>query len=117
LLASSNPHLERVNYARPYVAAVLVGVTLFSSGGAVVAWLHHRVLAYVARISYAIYVVHGGLAATWLGSGEGLEKYLKRPLLIAVTFGIAHLSTTQFEARAIALGRKWSERFSGRPIA
>jgi peptidoglycan/LPS O-acetylase OafA/YrhL len=117
LLASSNPHLERVNYARPYVAAVLVGVTLFSSGGVVVAWLHHRVLAYVARVSYAIYVVHGGLAATWLGSGEGLVKYLKRPLLVAVTFGIAHLSTTQLEARAIALGRKWSKRFSGRPIA
>lgn len=117
LFASSNPHLEWVNYARPYLAALLVGITLFASGGAVVAWLRHRVLAYVARISYAIYVLHGGLAATWLGSGEGLAKYLKRPLLIAATFGLAHLSTTQLEARAIALGRKWSRRFSSKAVA
>jgi peptidoglycan/LPS O-acetylase OafA/YrhL len=112
LVASGNPHLEAVNYARPYAAALLVGVTLFSDSGVLVTWLRHRVLAYIAKISYALYVLHGGLTFTWLGSGEGLAKYVKRPLLIAVTFGLAHLSTTQFESRAIELGRRWSKRFS-----
>jgi len=54
-------------------------------------------MAYVAEVSYALYVIHGVLSATWLGSGERLEKYLKRPLLFGATFALAHLSTFYFE--------------------
>lgn len=56
----------------------------------------------------ALYVVHGLLTATWLGSGDDLVKYLKRPLLLAATFGLAHLSTFYFEARFIAWGKRLS---------
>ena len=43
---------------------------------------------------------------TWLGAGDTLEKYAKRPLLLAATFLLAHASTFHFEARWIALGRR-----------
>ena len=69
-------------------------------------WLKGRILFYIASISYAVYVIHVGLAHTWLGEGETLEKYLKRPLLLAVTFALAHLSTFYYEKYWINLGKK-----------
>jgi len=63
--------------------------------------LTSRPLVYVASISYAIYLWHMPLAATWLGSGDLLEKYLKRPLLMACVFAVAHLSTFTIE-RAVS---------------
>jgi len=93
-------------YARPYAIAALVGVTLFHSPGFVHKGLTSRPAAYVAEISYALYVFHGMLTATWLGSGDVLEKYLKRPLLIAATFLLSHLSTYYFERHFIALAKR-----------
>ena len=48
------------------------------------------------------------LSATWIGSGNGslLQKYALRPLLIAATWALAHLSTFHFERRWIALGKR-----------
>lgn len=67
---------------------------------------------YVPSISssYALYVIHGGLINSWLGSGETTVKYLKRPLLFAVLFALAHLSTFHFESRWIAFGQRLSRR-------
>jgi hypothetical protein len=47
---------------------------------------------------------------TWLGSGEDLEKYIKRPLLFMVLFALAHLSTFYYEKQWIALGKKLSAK-------
>ena len=102
---------EWTNYFRPYFAALLVGSTLAHPEGTLARSLNSRVLAYVASISYALYVIHPLLAASWLGSGPLLEKYAKRPLLFAALFLIAHLSTQSFERRWINFGRKLSERF------
>jgi peptidoglycan/LPS O-acetylase OafA/YrhL len=55
------------------------------------------IMAYIAEISYALYIIHGVLSYTWLGSGDKLVKYLKRPLLFGVTFVLAHFSTRYFE--------------------
>ena len=63
-------------------------------------------LAYIATISYALYIIHGGLEHTWLGDGEKIIKYVKRPLLFAATFLLAHLSTFYFEKYWIDLGKK-----------
>lgn len=102
---------EWTNYFRPYFAALLVGSTLAHPEGTLARWLNSRALAYVAGISYALYVIHPLLAASWLGSGPLLEKYAKRPLLFAALFLIAHLSTQSFERRWIDYGRKLSVRF------
>ena len=103
-----------LNYLRPYFAALLIAATLLSSGTVLVRWLQNRVLAYLATISYALYVIHLGLLGSWLGTGELLEKYLKRPLLFIVLFILAHISTFQYEQRWIACGRKLSELLQSR---
>jgi peptidoglycan/LPS O-acetylase OafA/YrhL len=94
-------------YVRPYMAAALVGSTLLIPN-VFQEFLKNRVLAYIATISYALYVIHIGAMHGWLGSGGTLEKYAKRPLVIAITWILAHLSTFYFEAWWIKLGKKWT---------
>ena len=102
---------EWLNYFRPYVAAALIGATILNPGTRFAALLNNRLLVYLAAISYALYVIHPLLVGSWLGSGDTLEKYIKRPLLFAVLFVLAHLSTYHYEHRWIALGKKLGERF------
>jgi len=97
LVAASHPDSGALQYLRPYAAALLVGSTLRDAPKIIERMLVSRPMAYVAEISYALYVIHGVLSATWLGQGERTEKYLKRPLLFAATFALAHLSTFHFE--------------------
>ena len=46
--------------------------------------------------------------ATWLGGEDAtkLQRYARRPLLIAATVLLAHLSTFYYERRWIALGKR-----------
>jgi peptidoglycan/LPS O-acetylase OafA/YrhL len=115
LLVSCHPNTSFANYFRPYFAAALVGATLFNGGTALARGLRWRVLVYIAEISYALYVNHQFLEFTWLGEGTKLVKYAKRPLLLAASFGLAHLSTFYYEKRCIALGKKLSARLRERP--
>lgn len=91
---------------RPYLALWLVGSSMVRTG-ADTAWLKHRTLKYLAEISYALYVIHPFLAHTWLGSGDVIEKYLKRPLLCALLWLLAHWSTFHFEARFTRWARSY----------
>jgi peptidoglycan/LPS O-acetylase OafA/YrhL len=102
---------EWTNYFRPYFAALLVGSTLLHSDGRLARSLSNRVLAYIASVSYALYVIHPLLGASWLGSGNSLEKYAKRPLLFAALFLVAHISTYSYERPWIAFGKKLAGRF------
>jgi peptidoglycan/LPS O-acetylase OafA/YrhL len=110
LLIACHPDSGPFNYARPYLAAWLVGSTLFNATTSLRPVLTHKWLAYVAAISYALYVIHPLVGDTWLGSGQGWEKYLKRPLLFAAVFLLAHISTFYFEQRWIAFGKQLSRR-------
>ena len=66
-------------YFRPYLAALLVGCTLFNDQFRITRLLStQRALIYIASISYSLYVIHPLLAHTWLGDGAGWEKYIKR---------------------------------------
>lgn len=97
-------------YLRPYAVALMVGATLSHAPRFVVRILGSALAAYIAAISYALYVIHLPLTHTWLGTGDLVEKYLKRPLLIAITFALAHISTYWFEKRFIDLGRRLTAR-------
>jgi len=112
LVASADPRTGFIAYLRPYAAAALVGRTLLGPETALDRPLRSRSLAYLATVSYALYVVHGLLSHTWLGSGSKLVKYAKRPLLLAVTFALAHVSTLHYEARWIAFGKRLSARLA-----
>jgi peptidoglycan/LPS O-acetylase OafA/YrhL len=101
-------------YLRPYAAALLVGSTLAQPTG----WLSQRLarpsLAYVARISYALYIIHPAAAHGWFAESSKLVLYLvKRPLTLLITFALAHLSTFYYEERWIKLGRRLSNRSRG----
>ena len=107
LLFSAHPVSGPLNYMRPYLAMLLIGTTLFAKKESfTICVLRSKFLAYMASVSYAVYIFHGVFSATWLGSGEKIIKYLKRPLLLAVTFGLAHVSTNYYERYWIGLGRK-----------
>lgn len=112
LLASAHPDLPALQYLRPYIAAATIGTSLYAAP----AWFRRiwtgTIARYIAEISYALYVVHGMLLVTWLGGEEAskLARYARRPLLIAATFAIAHLSTFHYERRFIELGKRLTRK-------
>jgi peptidoglycan/LPS O-acetylase OafA/YrhL len=114
LVMCSHPAFEALNYLRPYVAAVLVGSTLYSPPQPLGRVLASRTLAYIAAVSFALYVIHHILMFSWLGDGDKLARYAKLPLLVAATFLLAHVSTFQFEHRCIALGKRLSAKLQAR---
>ena len=111
LLASAHPDAGPLAYLRPYFAAMAVGSSLFAAPALLTKVWTSRPARYVAETSYAIYVVHGMLTATWLGGADAskIEKYALRPLLLAATMLLAHLSTFYYEKRWIALGRRLAQ--------
>jgi peptidoglycan/LPS O-acetylase OafA/YrhL len=111
LLLSGMETLAPLAYARPYLAAMTIGVSIFAAPGWLRALLCSTPARYIASISFAVYVIHGMLGDTWLGTGDTLEKYAKRPILAAVTWLLAHLSTFRFENPMIDLGKRVSHRF------
>lgn len=92
-------------YLRPYFAAMLVGNTLLNPNARINRFLNNKVLIYIASISYALYVIHPLLASSWLGTGDLLVKYSKRPLLFAALFLLAHISTFYYEHRFMTWGK------------
>jgi peptidoglycan/LPS O-acetylase OafA/YrhL len=110
LMVASHPDGGFVNYFRPYIAAILVGSTLYNVKSSLLTYLNARVLVYLASVSYALYVIHPLLVNTWFGSGETLEKYLKRPILFAVLFILAHISTFYYEKYWINLAKRMTKK-------
>lgn len=98
-----------MNYLRAHLAMVVVGSVLFMAEGPVRRICRYGALRYIAGISYALYIWHPMTALGWLGSGGGWERYLiKRPISFALTFLLAHVSTSTLEAWFIRLARRGS---------
>jgi peptidoglycan/LPS O-acetylase OafA/YrhL len=112
LIWSCLPQGKWLNYFRPYLAAWLIGATILNPGTLLAGQLHCRWLIFLAGISYALYVIHPLLAESWLGSGDGLEKYAKRPLLLAALFALAIVSTRYYEHRFIGYGKTLARKFT-----
>jgi peptidoglycan/LPS O-acetylase OafA/YrhL len=114
LLLACHPLGGPLNYLRPYIAAAMVGSTLVNAPPLLTRLFEHRWAGYVATTSYAIYIIHGLLQNSWVGGGDKLHKYLKRPLLLLLTFGLAHISTFWFERPCIAFAKRLTSRFTVR---
>jgi peptidoglycan/LPS O-acetylase OafA/YrhL len=110
LFASAHPETGALNYFRPYISAAVVGTSFFVCPALMYRLFTSRAAIYVAQTSYAVYVIHGVLGSTWLGTGDTLVRYLKRPLLIGTTFLAAHISTFYFEHPMIDLGKRIGRR-------
>lgn len=110
LLVCSHPDAGSFQYLRPYAGSLLVGATLTNCPKRLRQLLESLPMAYIAEISYALYVIHGVLSATWLGAGDKTVKYLKRPLLFLATFALAHCSTRYFEQPITRSVRQWTKK-------
>ncbi len=106
VLASSYPRLGAICFLRPYLAMLCIGTSLLLSECWIRRLLESRPMAYLAEISYAVYIWHVGLEGTWFGSGDKRMKYLKRPALVLMTWALSHLSTRYFEKYFIGLGKR-----------
>ena len=100
-------------YARPWLGASLVGITLVRSTW-LNPWLCIRPFRYVAEISYALYVIHPLTMYGWMGTGDFAVRYAKRAVSIALSFLLAHLSTFAFEKRCTEWGRRLAKRLEPR---
>lgn len=112
LFLSSHPMSGWLQYFRPYFAGAAVGVSLYATPAIMQRVFTSAPASYLAKISYALYVVHGMLTATWLGGEEASRttRYLLRPVLAAASFALAHISTFYYEAHWIQWGKKLAGR-------
>ncbi|WP_254173608.1 acyltransferase family protein [Planktothrix pseudagardhii] len=105
LLISCHPQGSFLQYLRPYLAATLVGATLYQNNTRLGQLLTNRTLVYIATISYALYVIHPITIYGWLGSGDTIIRYSKRILSFLICFTLAHLSTFYYEKHWITWGK------------
>ena len=100
-----------LGYLRPYFTAAMMGSVLAMSGGWQCRVLSHAVLRYIAVISFALYVWHSPFRHGWFETGSKWEIYLfRRPLGIAASFALAHLSTFYFEKPITQWARRKTAR-------
>jgi len=115
-LLCCSPAVPVAPLLRAWPAALLVGAVLCLRTGPLARLLNAAPLAYVAKISYALYVVHLACVSGPLAGGDKIVLYaVKRPISFALMFLLAHLSTTYFEA----FWNRWAHRLTQRraPIA
>ena len=110
-IVSSHPESGAMNYPRPYFAATLVGIAMHARFGVLSAILESRPAAYIARISYALYIWHLLMVFAWMNAGSDMVRYLlKRPVSYALTWAVAHGSTFWWEARFQRLAKRLTAR-------
>jgi peptidoglycan/LPS O-acetylase OafA/YrhL len=97
LLLSADRWSGALNFARPYLSALMVGASITCAPLWLTRFSTSRAIGYIARISYALYMFHGIFMNTWLGVGTKAILYAKRPMLIGATFVCAHVSTFHYE--------------------
>lgn len=87
-----------MNYARPYAAAILVGIIMHCRLGRLHDVLEGKIAAYIARISYALYIYHPLMVFGWMNAGSDWMRYLiKRPISYLLSLAAAHASTYYWE--------------------
>lgn len=105
---SSHPFSFQTQYIRPYAAASLLLFSLNYGLFNQQSLLESRPLRYIARISYALYVIHPATAHGWMSEGGTMTKYLlKRPISFALSFAIAHFSTFYWERPWQTATKRW----------
>ncbi len=110
LFCSCHESLVYIDYLRPYITALLVYSTIHRKSDFLQRLLSSKLLAYFAKTSYALYVIHPLTYAGWLGEGDVVVKYAKRILSFILTFLFAHLSSEYFEKRWNTLGHTLASR-------
>lgn len=111
LAVSSHPYGGPMMFLRPYFAMLLVGAVIHSRLPYLHDILEGRIAAYIARISYALYIWHPLMVSGVMNTGTLAERYLmKRPVSYVLTWAAAHLSTYYWEQRWQRAGRTYLAR-------
>jgi peptidoglycan/LPS O-acetylase OafA/YrhL len=98
-LLTCNPDIPVAPLLRAWPAVLVVGAVLHLRGGRLTQLLNSAPMAYVAKVSYALYIVHLACASGPLAGGDKILLYtVKRPISFVLMFALAHLSTTYYEA-------------------
>lgn len=111
LLASCHHAFGPMLYLRPLFGLLVLSAVLAHEEGPARRFLRLGILAYIARISYALYIWHPLFRLGWLGErGSTVFFYLvKRPIAILLSVLFAHTTTATIERyfinRARALER------------
>lgn len=108
LVLVSLPQASNLGYLRPYFAGAAVFASLYAFPPPLYRLWTGTTARYIAKISFALYVVHGMLTATLLGGHEASKtvKYMLRIPMALLTWAISHVSTFYFERSAIAAGHR-----------
>jgi peptidoglycan/LPS O-acetylase OafA/YrhL len=107
-ILTSHPDSGWLQFLRPYVAGLLLAATLRLPDCAIRRALGAPLPRYVATVSYALYVIHPLFAHGWWNAGTVPERYLlKRPVGIALTFLLAHISTFWWERLWTRAAGRW----------
>ncbi|WP_184722362.1 acyltransferase [Caulobacter sp.] len=110
-LITCSPDVPVAPLLRAWPAALVVGAVLSLRSGWILAILESAPMAYIAKVSYAVYVVHLACASGPLAGGDKVLLYtVKRPISFALTFLIAHISTTYYEAFWNRLAHRMTQR-------
>jgi peptidoglycan/LPS O-acetylase OafA/YrhL len=113
-LLTCSPQIPVAPLLRAYPAALVVGAVLALESGFLLRVLTCGPMTYVAKVSYAVYVVHLACASGWLAGGDKVFLYtVKRPISFALTFLIAHVSTHYYEAFWNRLAHRWTQPRAG----
>lgn len=98
VLFASSPLVPALPYLRPYLTAVLFVAVVNVNNAALRAIMTSATARYIADVSYALYVIHPATTMGWLAGTGTFDKYaIKRPISLAITFALAHLSTFYLE--------------------
>ena len=94
-------------FLRPYATGLmLLSALSISEASTTYDALSSRILRYIAKISYALYIIHGGVFGL-LETDNKIVKYLVvRPIGLGVTFALAHLSTFHWEQKWIDIAKR-----------
>lgn len=99
LLASCYDATGPLMYLRPVFGLCVLAAVLQHQEGPIRRFLRWGSLAYIARISYALYIWHPLFRLGWLGERDSTAFFygVQRPIAIALSFLFAHTTTFTIE--------------------
>jgi peptidoglycan/LPS O-acetylase OafA/YrhL len=107
LVLSAHPSLTWLDYPRPYFAALAIGSTLFHPQTRWSRVFEAPILAYLATISYALYIWQPLTAHPPYWPESVLTHYIFDELGLPITFFVAYCSTHYYERFWTRLGKRF----------
>lgn len=114
LVASCHNASGPLMYLRPLFGFCVLAAVLEHQEGPIRRFLRLEILAYIAKISYALYIWHPLFRLGWLGERGSTAFFygVKRPIAIALSFLFAHATTFTIERFFITRARRLEKRLN-----